>query len=212
MKLAENIRRLRRERDLTQEDFAAVMAVSPQAVSRWERGETLPDVSLLPGIAMYFGVPLDDLFGMSELQDEAAVTEALEQHKTFLRKGLVPEGRGFLREKLRQFPGNAMLLYEYATWYSVHYPDECLPILKRLLDTETDENRRVHLIGSIGNCYYIKAMPLKDEDPAFEENMNLAIQWAKKLPDSVNRDVSLAQYLTIRSKTAEDGLKQLSKG
>lgn len=60
--LAENLRRLRLEKKLTQEQLAEKMGVSAQSVSRWETGATYPDVMLLPQMAELFGVLVDDLF------------------------------------------------------------------------------------------------------------------------------------------------------
>ena len=58
-----NIKRLRREKGITQEQLAEAMNVSCAAVSKWERGETFPDVTLLQPLAFYFGVSLDSLMG-----------------------------------------------------------------------------------------------------------------------------------------------------
>ena len=60
------IRRLRMERDWTQEDLAARLGVSGQAVSKWETGQSLPDISQVPTLARTFGVTTDELFGMEE--------------------------------------------------------------------------------------------------------------------------------------------------
>lgn len=60
--LAENLRRLRLEKQLTQEQLAEKLGVSAQSVSRWETGATYPDVMLLPRMAEMFGVLVDDLF------------------------------------------------------------------------------------------------------------------------------------------------------
>ena len=66
MELTNKIRTLRTARGITQEALAAELGVSAQAVSKWERGATMPDVSLLPELAVYFGVSLDELFGLTE--------------------------------------------------------------------------------------------------------------------------------------------------
>lgn len=60
--LAANLRKLRMDKKLTQEQAADKLGVSPQSVSRWETAATLPDVLLLPEIAKLYGVLVDDLF------------------------------------------------------------------------------------------------------------------------------------------------------
>lgn len=57
-----NLRRLRLEKNMTQEQLANTLGVSAQTVSRWECGNTLPDVMLLPDIARLYGVTVDDLY------------------------------------------------------------------------------------------------------------------------------------------------------
>ena len=59
----ENIKRLRKERDLTQEGLSDYLGVSFQAVSKWERGESYPDIKMLPEIAAFFNVTIDELLG-----------------------------------------------------------------------------------------------------------------------------------------------------
>jgi len=63
MKLSENIRRFRGAAGLTQEELAGRLHISAQAISKWERGESLPDAALLPPLADALNVSLDRLFG-----------------------------------------------------------------------------------------------------------------------------------------------------
>jgi Predicted transcriptional regulators len=58
--------RLRKGKGLTQEAVATALKVSPQAVSKWETDSSLPDISLLTGIAELFGVTTDTLLGKEE--------------------------------------------------------------------------------------------------------------------------------------------------
>ena len=60
--LAANLRKLRLDQAMTQEQIAEKLGVSAQSVSRWENAATLPDVMLLPDIAKLYGVLVDDLF------------------------------------------------------------------------------------------------------------------------------------------------------
>ena len=66
MELNNKLRSLRTARGITQEQLAAEIGVTAQAVSKWERGATMPDISLLPDISVYFGVSIDELFGITE--------------------------------------------------------------------------------------------------------------------------------------------------
>lgn len=59
---AENLKKLRTEKNLTQEQVAKILGVSPQAVSRWECKNTMPDAMILPDIAKLYGVTIDDLY------------------------------------------------------------------------------------------------------------------------------------------------------
>jgi AbrB family looped-hinge helix DNA binding protein len=58
---SENIVRLRKIKQMTQEDIAEAVGVSRQAVAKWESGETIPDLEKCKLLAELFGVSLDDL-------------------------------------------------------------------------------------------------------------------------------------------------------
>lgn len=60
--LGQNIARLRAESGISQNALAVTLGVSPQAVSKWERGICCPDISQLPRIAKVFGTSIDELF------------------------------------------------------------------------------------------------------------------------------------------------------
>ncbi len=57
------IAELRRGRNMKQDELAEQLDVTPQAVSKWENGASMPDIALLPKIAGIFGVTIDELFG-----------------------------------------------------------------------------------------------------------------------------------------------------
>ncbi len=58
------IKSLRKSKGITQRAFASALKVTPQAVSKWERNQSYPDITILPAIAGYFGVSMDTLFGL----------------------------------------------------------------------------------------------------------------------------------------------------
>lgn len=60
--IGRNIKQLRQEKHIKQETLADYLGVSGQAVSKWETGASTPDIALLPKLAGYFGVSIDELF------------------------------------------------------------------------------------------------------------------------------------------------------
>ena len=70
LKIAERLRKYRKERDMTQDALAQALGVSPQSVSKWECGDGYPDITFLPTIANYFEITIDELMGNDEIGQE----------------------------------------------------------------------------------------------------------------------------------------------
>ena len=83
LNIGENIKKLRTEKQVTQEQLAEHLAISYQAVSKWENNITTPDIFLLPAIAEYFEVPIDELFkiNMRGYKNKAARLFALYDYR-----------------------------------------------------------------------------------------------------------------------------------
>ena len=75
IQFAKVLRKYRREKDLTQEEFAHEIGISPQSISKWERGDGFPDISLLPAIANFFGISIDTLLGNDEESKRADIKQ-----------------------------------------------------------------------------------------------------------------------------------------
>lgn len=68
--LGEKLKSLRKGHDLTQEQLAELLGISSQAVSKWETNASLPDISMLPVIANFYGVTtkeLTDFISLSQI-------------------------------------------------------------------------------------------------------------------------------------------------
>ena len=78
-KIGKKIVSLRKQNNMTQMELADKMGISFQAVSNWERGSSMPDISKLPELAEIFGVSLDELLGEKSSLVEAAVEDRLEE-------------------------------------------------------------------------------------------------------------------------------------
>lgn len=83
MEMGKEIRRLRTDRGLTQEALAEALNVTAQSVSKWECGTSVPDVQLLPEIAVFFGVSIDELFAMSPEQQLERMENQIYAHGLF---------------------------------------------------------------------------------------------------------------------------------
>ena len=66
LKIGEKIKELRKAQDVTQEKLADYLNISYQAVSKWENGLALPDITLIPALAGFFGVSADYLLGIDD--------------------------------------------------------------------------------------------------------------------------------------------------
>ena len=78
LKLGENIRTLRLQHKLTQEQLADRLGVSYQSISRWENGVTYPDIEYLPAIARHFSVTTDYLLGQDDIEKKKKIRKQIE--------------------------------------------------------------------------------------------------------------------------------------
>lgn len=84
LNIGANLRRLRREANLTQEELGKELDVSSQAISRWENGSAYPDIEFLPTLAKYFGMTVDELMGYDADRGNAYVMRLLD---AFIEEG-----------------------------------------------------------------------------------------------------------------------------
>ncbi len=132
--LGENFRTFRLQKGLTQEQVADAFGVSPQAISRWENGSAYPDVTLLPGIAMYFDVSLDTLLGMDKLRDADAVNEIHRRVHTLVSEQRYAEAATLIKDSLKRYPNNSGLLIELCEVLSqTDNTDEAISVSEQVL-------------------------------------------------------------------------------
>ncbi len=110
LSIGENIKRLRRERDITQEQLAEIFNVSCQTISRWETDSSYPDIEMLPVIANFFNITVDRLMGTDELLIKNKVDKYLSDYKLAISQGNVYECIRIAREGVKEFPNNYELL------------------------------------------------------------------------------------------------------
>ena len=153
MKLGEKIKSLRKLKNISQEVFANYLGVSFQAVSKWETGATMPDVTLIPAIASFFGVSTDELFDFNlfetEKQVEAICLEAYKYRCTDAAKS-----EQILRDGLQRFPGNDIILNNLL--YTMDYEtraDEVISLCKTLIESTKDDSVKYDACRILASCY-----------------------------------------------------------
>ena len=103
MEIGNQIKQLRLRRGITQEAMAQHLGLTPQAVSKWERGAATPDIAMLPDISAYFGVTIDELFALSDDTRMERIQNMLWDVR-FIPQSDVDSAREFLLEKARREP------------------------------------------------------------------------------------------------------------
>jgi len=111
MNIGKQIRTYRLQKKVKQEELAAYLGVSTQAVSKWETETSVPDIALLPGLATYFGVQIDDLFQISHKEQFERIDNMLWKESRIKRENF-DWAVSFLEGVIREEPDNAEA-YEY---------------------------------------------------------------------------------------------------
>ncbi len=174
MNIGLNIRGLRKNKDLSQEMLAERLGVTFQAVSRWERGESYPDITLLPAIANFFGVSVDYLLGTEGEKEAEEVKKIVEQCEDCDTHYKGEELRRIVDEGLKKFPGNFTLMSWYVYAFQNVKPEKAIEVGQYVLDNCTDDAIRGWVNGCIIYAYRNSGQKEK------------AIELAKKLPGYYN--------------------------
>lgn len=102
--LSENLKKYRILKNYTQEDVAIFLSVTPQSVSKWERGESYPDITLLPAIANIFETSIDLLVGMDSIRAVETRRNIHKKANECMRKGELNEAEKIYRDALLIYP------------------------------------------------------------------------------------------------------------
>lgn len=137
--IGEKLRKLRRDRDMTQEMLASAFGVSPQAISKWECGDGYPDITLLPMIANYFKVTIDELMGNDEIGQREDIS--VYQH-TYHKISDKVERVEYILSYARKYPNDyriATNLTEAITELPKEKWEEYMPILRETAEKIVNE-------------------------------------------------------------------------
>ena len=152
MTIGANIKRLRSTKNITQEQLSVAMNVTCAAVSKWERGETYPDITLLQPLAYFFGVTLDELMGYDQKKVQADIDETIALYRKHWNNR---KGREIIVKAYHDYPNDYWIMHYYM-WniggdmadndpaVLMEHKDEFLSICEKILDGCTEDTLRLN--------------------------------------------------------------------
>ena len=110
--IAKTIKTLRARKGITQEELASHLGVTYQAISKWERGEGYPDITILPALANFFEVSTDKLLGVDVTKKQEMIDDIVAEAHALYHRGELDNTRSVLESGLAKYPNAHRLLLE----------------------------------------------------------------------------------------------------
>ena len=155
--LPENLKKYRIMKNLTQEDVAGYLNITPQSVSKWERGESYPDITFLPALANIFETSIDLLIGMDAMRGEEAIHNIHAKAVACQRSGDYDVAEKTYRDALLLYPNKAGLLLGLASTLALKgEASEAIELIERGLPLSDSEKQKATMRATL--CFlYLKA-------------------------------------------------------
>ena len=176
MSIGSTIKRLRRERDITQEQLAEYLGITSRAVSQWECDRTAPDISQLPALCHIFDVTSDALLGIDIEKSNEIIRDILDRARACEYDGKFEDCAAILREGYRRFPRSYRIMERLANAIvCVHSRRgikdyaEVIELCQRILAECTDSAVRYDTIDTLATAYGYAGM--KEEMIKLAEEM-----------------------------------------
>lgn len=108
--MKDTLRALRQKKSVTQEALANHLGITPQSVGKWERGEGFPDITLLPSIALYFNVTIDDLLNVGKARIDEKVQAYQDESRRYKNAGKNEENLALWERAYAEFPNDCRVM------------------------------------------------------------------------------------------------------
>ena len=141
--LAENLRALRLEKGMTQEELAEMLHVTSQSVSKWERGETYPDITLLPALANVFDTGIDFLMGMDKIRAAKTLYDIHDQAHRAMGEEAFATAEKIYREALLIYPNKPEMLLGLSSALAMQgAAGEAIPLAEKGISLSDNEKQK----------------------------------------------------------------------
>ena len=178
LKISENLKTMRKERGNTQDDLANHLGISVQAVSKWERGDGFPDITLLPRIASFYDTTVDALLGCDTIRKHEDMKIFAEKAQILINQGKRKERLELCRAYQKKYPHEEAVLYELMyDLFAVSWKENCNEII----------SIATKLLGSQDTERHFGAVQLLAFTHAKLGNYEAAVKYARSIPN--NRDI-----------------------
>lgn len=157
MYLSENLRKYRIIKNLTQEDVAEYLGITAQSVSKWERGESYPDITFLPALANIFETSIDLLIGMDTIRAEETRLNIHNKAVTYQRHGDYDAAEKTYRDALLIYPNKPGMLLGLASTLALKgNVNEAIELMERGLPLSINEKQKSTMRATL--CFlYLRA-------------------------------------------------------
>ena len=108
--LSENLKKYRMMKNLTQEDIAKYLGLTPQSISKWERGECYPDITLLPALANILETSIDLLIGMDTIRAKETLYDIHKKASEFQHHNDYGAAEKVYRDALQTYPNKPEMI------------------------------------------------------------------------------------------------------
>ena len=161
IKIGAIIKKLRQENNVTQDTLATAIGVTPQAISRWEAEGGYPDIELLPALADFFSVSIDELLGYKLSEREQELADIKKEIDRIAEVGSIEEQVAYVRSVFAKYPNDneireSLAVSLYLLWEETR--DESLPneienLSNTILKECDDEDTRYGAILALISLY-----------------------------------------------------------
>ena len=154
--LAENLKKYRLLKNLTQEDIAQYLGITAQSVSKWERGESYPDITFLPALANILETSIDLLLGMNTIRSEETRLNIHRKAIAYQRNGDYDSAEKTYRDALLIYPNKPGMILGLASTLALKgNSDEAIELMERGLPLSINEKQKATMRATL--CFlYLK--------------------------------------------------------
>lgn len=141
--LSENLKKYRMLKNLTQEDVAEYLNITPQSVSKWERGDCYPDITFLPALANIFETSVDLLIGMDTIRAEDTRYKIHQTATEFQQRGDYQSAEKVYRDALLIYPNKPGMLLGLAGVLALQgKSEESIELMERGIPLSINEKQK----------------------------------------------------------------------